>query len=123
MDQRTDEAWVEGPGMLTQMTNRGFLTDKSGDPDALEPDPAVKDGQVTRTGLSDPPVTIRTTAFVNADDVQENAPAREEKPADAKPKTRAGKPLSNKVPMTICFSERMNFAGRSVDPEGRRCQD
>ena len=119
MDQGTDLAWVEGPGTLTQMTDRGFLTDKSGDPDEPEPDAEAKDGQVTRTGLSGSQVTMRTTAFVNADDVQANGPAPEEKPAATKPKTRAGKPLNNKVPMTISFSERMNFAGRSVDPEGR----
>ena len=74
---------------------------------------------MTRTGSAGSPVTLRTTAFVNADDIQENAPAPEEKAAATKPKTRAGKPLNNKVPMTISFSERMNFAGRSVDPEGR----
>ena len=42
-----------------------------------------------------------------------------EKPDDTKPKTRAGVPLAEKVPMTIGFSEDMQFTGRSVDPEGR----
>ena len=120
MDQGADLAWVEGPGTLTQLTDRGFLTDKSGDPDEPEPSPEAKDGQMTRAGLADPTITVRTTAFVNTDDVQANAPAAEEKPAATKPKTRAGKPQSNKVPMTINFSERMNFVGRSVDPQGRR---
>ena len=120
MDQGADLAWVEGPGTLTQLTDRGFLTDKSGDPDEPEPGPEAKDGQMTRAGLADSTITVRTTAFVNADDVQANAPVAEEKPAATKPKTRAGKPQSNKVPMTINFSERMNFVGRSVDPQGRR---
>ncbi len=39
--------------------------------------------------------------------------------AESKPKTRAGCPLSEKVPMTIGFSEKMEFTGRTVDPEGR----
>jgi hypothetical protein len=35
-----------------------------------------------------------------------------------KPKTRAGVPLSEKVPMTITFTERMEFNGRTTDPDG-----
>ena len=29
MNQGTDQAWVYGPGTLTQLAARGFLTDKS----------------------------------------------------------------------------------------------
>ena len=50
MDQGADLAWVEGPGTLTQWTDRGFLTDKSGEPDEPEPDTEATDGQVTKTG-------------------------------------------------------------------------
>ena len=57
MDQGADLAWVEGPGTLTQWTDRGFLTDKSGDPDEPEPDTEAKDGQVTKTGKDDSQVT------------------------------------------------------------------
>ena len=37
---------------------------------------------------------------------------------ESKPTTRAGRPLSEKVASTICFSEGMEFNGRSVDPAG-----
>ena len=29
MNQETDQAWVSGPGTLTQLAARGFLTDKA----------------------------------------------------------------------------------------------
>ena len=45
-------------------------------------------------------------------------PATKRQP-EPKPKTRAGLPTTEKVPMTIGFSENMEFTGRSVDPEGR----
>ncbi len=35
-----------------------------------------------------------------------------------KPKTRAGIPVSEKAPMTITFSERMEFNGRTTDADG-----
>ena len=35
-----------------------------------------------------------------------------------KPKKRAGIPVSEKTPMTITFSERMDFNGRSTDADG-----
>ena len=40
------------------------------------------------------------------------------RPPESKPTTRAGRPLSEKVASTICFSEGMEFNGRSVDPAG-----
>ena len=52
-------------------------------------------------------------------DVPDKSATSKDKAADAKPKTRAGVPMSEKVPMTIGFSENMEFTGRSVDPEGR----
>ena len=48
-----------------------------------------------------------------------NPSTYKDKATDTKPKTRAGVPLSQKVPMTIGFSEKMEFTGRSVDPERR----
>ena len=48
-----------------------------------------------------------------------NPATSEDNAVDAKPKTRAGVLMSEKVPMTIGFSEDMEFTGRSVDPEGR----
>ncbi|HKI16359.1 MAG TPA: hypothetical protein VKA15_00685, partial [Isosphaeraceae bacterium] len=83
MNQENDQAWANGPGTMTQLAARGFLTDKS--PDAAD------DAQTPRDG------------------------AAKSKP---KPKTRAGLPLSEKEPMTITFTERMEFNGRTTDPDG-----
>ncbi len=41
-----------------------------------------------------------------------------ERAPDGTPKTRAGRPLTEKVPLTISFTERMRFFGRTKDPEG-----
>jgi hypothetical protein len=119
LNQETDQAWVSGPGTLTQLTARAFLTDKA--PGADEeangnaPDSSSDD---RRSGSPDSQIKVHTTAMAR-DDVPNQQTNSTEKPADPKPKTRAGVPLSEKVPMTIGFSEDMQFTGRSVDPEGR----
>ena len=82
MDQATDQAWVEGPGSMMQLADRGFLTDKS--PTAAEAESAS-----ANAGASD------------------------------KPKTRAGRPLTEKTLMTIAFTKEMQFRGRTTDPDGR----
>jgi hypothetical protein len=118
LNQETDQAWVFGPGTLTQLAARGFLTDKApgADEDANENAP---DGNADRqTGSANSQVMIRTTAAAR-NDIPDEQTTSKEKADDTKPKTRAGVPLSEKVPMTIGFSEDMQFTGRSVDPEGR----
>src|SRR5260370_244416 len=42
----------------------------------------------------------------------------QQRPPDPSAATRAGRPLSKKVPKTIRFSERMEFIGRTTSPEG-----
>ena len=87
MNQETDQAWATGPGTMTQLAARGFLTDKS--PDAAADAAAQTPGDV-RSSKSKP-----------------------------KPKNRAGIPVSEKAPMTITFTERMEFNGRTTDPDGQ----
>ena len=44
VNQETDQAWVDGPGTSTQLTARGFLTDKAHDDGT---DPAASPGRRT----------------------------------------------------------------------------
>jgi hypothetical protein len=117
MNQETDQAWVFGPGTLTQLAPRGFLTDKA--PGADEADENAQERNVDPQPTSpDSNVKIRTTAMVQ-NDISDESTTSKDTAADAKPKTRAGVLMSEKVPMTIGFSESMEFTGRSVDPEQR----
>jgi hypothetical protein len=117
MNQATDQAWAYGPGTLTQLAARGFLTDKSPGADA-EADDNASDGDADpRSASPDSKVKIRTTSMAK-NDVPDESKTSKDVAADAKPKTRAGVPMSEKVPMTIGFSENMEFTGRSIDPEG-----
>jgi hypothetical protein len=118
MNQETDQAWVVGPGTLTQLAARGFLTDKAPGTDEEVDENAPDDGADPRTVPADSKVKIRTTSMAK-NDVQDEPTTSKDGLTDAKPKTRAGVTVSEKVPMTIGFSENMEFTGRSVDPEGR----
>src|SRR5271166_971931 len=121
MNQSTDQIWVYGPGTLTQMASRGFLTDKSAgapEDDRGASGPSKTEGTSPPTS-SGPKVTMRTTSLVAENGVRGGSPVATDQASASKPTTRAGRPLSEKVPMTIGFSERMEFAGRSIDPEGR----
>ena len=120
LNQETDQAWVSGPGTLTQLTARAFLTDKAPGADE-EANGNAPDGDTDdrRSGSPDSQVKVHTTAMAR-DDVADQPATSTEKPVDPKPKTRAGVPLAAKVPMTIGFSEDMQFTGRSVDPRAGR---
>jgi hypothetical protein len=118
LNQETDQAWATGPGTLTQLTARAFLTDKAPEAEESGSDAAPADDANRQAELPEGQVKVRSTSMVRNDGADE--PIKEKaKEKDTKPKTRAGLPLSQKVPMTIGFSEKMEFAGRSVDPEQR----
>ena len=94
LDQTTDRAWVFGPGKLVQLTDRGLLSDKA---EGEEAQPTGRAG----AGAESP-----------------------SKPKDAqtikpKPKTRAGKVQTERVPLVITWGEKMLFYGKSLDPENR----
>jgi len=93
VNQVTDQAWVNGPGQITQLTDRGLLTDRAARDDAPEtgPNPSSADRVEKESG---------------------------ESPARARPRTRAGRVESEKVALTISWSERMIFDGVSTDPQG-----
>jgi hypothetical protein len=85
-----------------------------------ETDQVSADGRGMMTQLA-----ARGSLTDKAPDNAANAQAPGDGPAKAKPepkpkpKTRAGVPLSEKEPATIVFSERMEFNGRTTDPNGQ----
>jgi hypothetical protein len=88
VNQQTDQAWAYGPGKLVQLTERSMLTDRA---------PTEKTAD-------------------NDEDV-EPLPMPDEPPRVKEKRTRAGKVLSDKVPLVITWGEKMIFSGRSVDPQ------
>lgn len=95
VNQKTDQAWAYGPGKLVQLTDRGMLSDRVGGEENQEPN--VKErNEADAKGATRPDGTARP-----------------------RPRTRAGKVLTTKVPLTITWEEKMIFHGRSTDPEGR----
>ena len=118
LNQETDQAWVTGPGTLTQLTARAFLTDKAPGGEESSTNAVSASDADRQTESPEAQVKVRSTSMVKNDGVDEPINLKD-KETDTKPKTRAGLPLSQKVPMTIGFSEKMEFTGRSVDPEQR----
>ncbi len=96
LNQITDEAQAFGPGKLVQLTDRGLLSDKA-------------------EGEEDQP-TDRAGADAGAESSSKPKDAQTIKP---KPRTRAGKPQTEKVPLVITWGEKMLFYGKSLDPENR----
>jgi hypothetical protein len=119
MNQATDQAWVEGPGTLTQLSTRAPdpPADLPADPPADDSKTAdVSSSRTTASPAVDQPVATSILAQTNPlADPPEQA-------AQRKPKTRAGRPMSEKVMSRIHFSEGMEFHGNSVyegNPAGR----
>jgi hypothetical protein len=98
LNQITDEAQADGPGKLTQLTDRALLSDRAEGEDAQP------------TNLADDSTSAGGKPSSSVKDSQTVKP---------KPKTRAGKPLSEKVPLVITWGEKMRFHGRSIDAENR----
>ncbi len=127
VNQETDEAWADGPGTLTQLVDRGFLTDKSGD----ETDDA--DGSDETEGANKQPGEANGSQAAKRESKPKSHSTLAAAGSDAKadpgevagpenapqPKMRAGRPVPEKEPMTIGFTEGMDFNGRSIDPDGR----
>ena len=88
LDQRADEAWVDGRGTLTQMAARGLLTDK---------------------GLDNPPAGRVQTQGQGQGQGQNQARAKAGAGAGADEKL---------TPLKITWTKAMQFRGRSSNPQG-----
>ncbi len=102
MNQITDQAWAYGPGKLIQFTDRGLLSDKAENEDART------SGELDQDGGQGQRLRAKSSSGI-----------KESQTVKSKPRTRAGKPLAEKVPLEITWGEKMLFYGRSVDPDGR----
>lgn len=126
VNQATDQAWVDGPGTSAQLTARGLLTDKAPEDEDQEEDAAGQDGGQPTTSLasttSRPPGdgNRRDGTQAAGNNLKEHSTARpDDSPkSSAKAKTRGGIPMSEKVPLTITWTKKMEFMGRSTDLEG-----
>jgi hypothetical protein len=112
MDQDRDKIWCDGPGELTQLTERSLFTDKKEEP---KPDDEGSAPDVTDPGVPANAAgggkRIRTSAGPST------APGAPKGSAPAsKPKTRGGRPISDKDLLVITWTDRMEFTGRSFDP-------
>jgi len=125
VNQETDQAWVDGPGTSTQLTDRGFLTDKAPEEDADAA--ASQEGDqpsgapASRDGASSLEPNRRDGRLLAGNDLKEHSTARlDQSPVTTtKPKNRGGRPVAEKVPLTITWTKKMEFMGRSTDLEGR----
>jgi hypothetical protein len=122
IDQATDRVWVDGPGMSTQLTDRGFLSDKAPE-DESEVEQATdkrQDAVTSQPGATTSPTHVRETGLLATTETTDSSTATPSQApvAELKPAIRAGRPLSPKVPLTITWTRNMEFMGRTVDPEG-----
>jgi hypothetical protein len=116
MDQDTDRAWVEGPGTLTQISSKPSITPVGGGSAASRP-VGVED---TRAGRTPSQALAHTSAVRARNDaeVHSRGAASLETAGASRSQTRAGRPVNGNAPTTIAFSERMEFTGRTTDPDG-----
>jgi hypothetical protein len=98
LNQITDEAQADGPGKLVQLTDRALLSDRADGEEAQATDLADDSGSAGAKPSLKP---------------------KDSRTVKPKPKTRAGKLQSEKVPLVITWGEKMRFYGKSLDPENR----
>ena len=124
MDQEQDKIWAYGPGVLNQWSDRALLTDKS-----PEPKP---DAELAAAAPRSWPTSRRRgpgrpgRAAAPGPGESARAGGRGERTrrgtgpaAPPKPRTRAGRPVGDKDLLTITWTQRMEFNGRTKDPSGR----
>ncbi|MFI5455416.1 MAG: hypothetical protein ACHRXM_08180 [Isosphaerales bacterium] len=114
MNQETDQAWVEGPGTLTQLAVKNPPAPAAAG--AADPRPAGT--AATRAGVPQSQPNTRATTVLTQNEAKAGLAEPQDQPPASKPKTRAGRPVTGTAPTTIAFSERMEFTGRTTDPEG-----
>ena len=120
LDQEHDKVWGDGPGVLTQWTDRALLTDNAEEPSA---DSGGGTGAVepARDAATSGSSTVRGNRVRTSSDIAKGTdPATGTAPAaKRKPRTRGGRPVSDKELLTITWAKRMEFTGRTTDPMGR----
>ncbi|MGP0066005.1 MAG: hypothetical protein ACLQGP_20695 [Isosphaeraceae bacterium] len=118
MDQEHDKVWCDGPGELTQLTERSLFTDKKEEPKAEAEGGASDAGPDAPDAVAGAPGSpggggnrIRTSAVSST-----GREASRGSSTTSKPRTRGGRPISDKDLLTITWATRMEFTGRATDP-------
>jgi hypothetical protein len=127
VNQATDQAWVDGPGTSTQLTARGLLTDKApededdGDTSLSQSADQSPRSPTSSSGAPTADGTGRNATQVAGNNLKEHSTARpvESPTGSRKPKTRGGFAVTEKVPLTITWTKKMEFMGRSKNLEGQ----
>ena len=114
MNQATDQAWVEGPGTLTQQSERA----PDAPPDAGTGTPRAVATASSTGGSPSQGSSPRPTSLLSRNSSPGKTTGSDGNSSSSKPKTRAGLPLSKIITTTIQFSEGMEFTGRTTDPKG-----
>jgi hypothetical protein len=112
MDQEHDKVWCDGPGELTQWTDRSLFTDKKEEPNdgADGSTPAAADpGALAGSPGGGNRIRTSTGSPSGSGAPQPSAPA-------TRPRTRGGRPVGDKDLLTIIWTDRMEFTGRAKDP-------
>ncbi|HZW29694.1 MAG TPA: hypothetical protein VFF52_03250, partial [Isosphaeraceae bacterium] len=124
LDQELDKVWCDGPGVLTKWTDRALLTDKSptpANPQGSATTPAGSDSTAARNGGASP-LPGRDGRLVRTSDsdapANPNPDAATAPPPAPRPRTRGGRPVGDKDLLTITWTQRMEFTGRTKDPLG-----
>jgi hypothetical protein len=114
MNQETDQFWVEGPGTFVQLP-----AETAAAPAALPGAGAIANaGEGARSGAPESRSRTVTTSLVSGNDAPTNSFAPEGQAPPSSRKTAGVRPGTEKVPSTIQFSERMEFIGRTKNPQG-----
>jgi hypothetical protein len=127
VNQESDQAWVDGPGTSTQVTDRGLLSDKAPQADVDDDAAAEHDSDQLASSPASRNTPSRTKPdprdgrLLAGNDTREHSTARLNlsPPKASKPKSRGGHPLTENVPLTITWTKKMEFMGRSTDLEGQ----
>ena len=111
-DQEHDKVWCDGPGELTQLTERSLFTDKKSEPKP-EADGSSSDAADPGSMADAPEAGNRIRTSANT--AKPSALAKESS-TTTNPKTRGGRPITDKDLLTITWKDRMEFTGRAKDP-------
>jgi hypothetical protein len=112
MNQETDQVWTEGPGIFVQLPEEA--------PPAPAPEPgAVADSaEPSQPGTPDSRRRTLTTSLVTQNEATTDRAPPKDEASSATPPAPVARAGSKRGPSTIRFSERMEFIGRTTNPQG-----
>ncbi len=103
------------------MSDKSSETEADADADASKEGDQPAGALASKDGASSLEPNRRDGRLLAGKELKEHSTARlDQPPVNAtKPKNRGGRPVAEKVPLTITWTKKMEFMGRSIDLEGR----